>query len=81
MQPKYGYVHYNATKYWYVPYKCLMNATKYGYVHIVNVQYLASITVEGCQAGGLGHLLQYMCEYVRTMPRAQNRTAKGSTLK
>ena len=27
------------------------------------VQYRASTTVEGCQDGGLGHLLQYMREY------------------
>ena len=27
------------------------------------IQYLYSTTVEGCQAGGLGHRLQYMREY------------------
>ena len=35
--------------------------------------------VVGCQFGGLGHLLQYIHEYC-TMPRPQDRTAKGSTL-
>ena len=33
----------------------------------------ASTIVEGCQAGGLGHLLQYMGEY---NAGAQNRTEK-----
>ena len=37
-----------------------------------------SMTVEGCQAGGLGHLLQYIC--LSTMPRTQNRAGKGSIL-
>ena len=41
------------------------------------LQYRASTTVEGCQAGGggLGHLLQY-CICVSTMPKAQNRTGE-----
>ena len=33
------------------------------------VQYHASTTVEGCQAGGLGHLLQYMPEYNAESPK------------
>ena len=28
------------------------------------VQYRASTTVEGCQAGGLGHQFQYMREHI-----------------
>ena len=41
--------------------------------------YRASTMVEVWQAGGLGHLLQYsIC--ASTMPRAQNRTEKGSIL-
>ena len=40
---------------------------------------IASTLVEGCQASGLGHLLQYsIC--ASTMPRDQNRTEKGSIL-
>ena len=29
----------------------------------------ASTTVEGCQAGGLGHLFQYMREYIAESPK------------
>ena len=39
------------------------------------VQYRASTTVEGCQAGEMGHLLQYY-KCASTMPRAQNRQKK-----
>ena len=33
------------------------------------VQHRASTMVEGCQAGGLGHLMQYMREYSAESPK------------
>ena len=38
------------------------------------VQYRACTILEGCQAGGLGHLLQYMCEYNAERPKQGRKT-------
>ena len=37
------------------------------------VQYHASTTVEGCQAGGLGHLLHYLREYNAQSPKQDSK--------
>ena len=44
------------------------------------VQYSASTMVEGCQAGGLGHILQYMREYNAESPK-QGRKRFNSIVK
>ena len=44
------------------------------------IQYRASTMAEGCQAGGLGHLLQYMCEYNTESPK-KGRKRFNSTVK
>ena len=41
---------------------------------------IASTLVEGCQASGLGHLLQYMCEYNAERPK-QDRKRFNSIVK
>ena len=37
------------------------------------IQYHASTKVEGCQAGGLSHLLQYMREYNAERPKQDSK--------
>ena len=38
----------------------------------------ASTIVEGCQAGGLGHLLQYMGEYNAKSPKQDRKSVRSS---
>ena len=39
------------------------------------LQYPASTTVEECQAGGLGHLVQYMLEYNAESPKQDSKSS------
>ena len=47
---------------------------------LLYTQYRAGTTVEGCQAGGLGHLLQYRREYNSKSPK-QGRKRFNSIVK